>query len=292
MPRSFRWAATVLTAPTLVTLVMLGLPEVARADDAACISASEQALTLRQKGKLRDVLKPLADCAAAACPAEIRAECAKRIEAVTAETPTLILGARDADGNDLATAKVTVDGTALPDALVGRPLSFDPGEHVVVFEAPGRSPLTRKLVLRQGEKDRREIFVLAPLSAAGPPPIPKTGTWSTQRTLALVTGGVGLVGLGLGAAFGAYAASAQSKEKSDCSATSCASHAQGTEDYNTAVKDANASTGALVAGGVLVAVGLTLWFTAPKTTAAAPSALRLAPRVGTSGIGLTLGADL
>jgi hypothetical protein len=119
-----------------------------------------------------------------------------------------------------------------------------------------------------------------------------------------VSGGVGLVGIGLGAMFGAYAISSQNREKSDCGATQCVSYPQGMEDYNTAQKDAIAATAALVAGGALVATGVVLWFTAPKPRAAAPSGreggrsplpsgpagmrLRLAPTLG----GLVLRGDL
>jgi hypothetical protein len=79
-----------------------------------------------------------------------------------------------------------------------------------------------------------------------------------------VSGGAGVVGLGAGVWFFAFAASSQSKEKTACSAAECSNRAQAVEDYDTAKKDATASTIAFVAGGVLLATGAVLWFTAPR----------------------------
>jgi hypothetical protein len=99
--------------------------------------------------------------------------------------------------------------------------------------------------------------------ATPPPPPPARVALGTQKTLAIVGGGVGVVGVALGAWFGAFAASSQSKEKSDCGAGACNDPRQATEDYNTARTDALVSTIAFVMGGAALAAGGVLWFTAP-----------------------------
>jgi hypothetical protein len=278
----------------ILAVAALSAPELARADDAACIAASEESLVLRQKGKLRDALKQLVGCAVAACPAEIKAECSQRVEAFKAAIPTLILAAKDGAGADLSAVKVTIDGAPVEGALDGQPIALDPGEHTFRFEAAGQPPLEKKLVLRSGEKDRRETVVLG----ARPPPTGLTGptpsAWSTQRTLAIVGAGIGVVGLGLGAMFGAYAASSKGREQTDCSSSGCPSYAQALEDYRTAKRDATGSTVAFAAGGALLATGVVLWFTAPKSGGAPASAgpLRVSPLVASSGGGLLLGGAL
>lgn len=296
---------------SLVVLIAASLgvvtvaPVTALADDAECIAASEKSLALRKQGKLHDALGQLAVCAASACPDEVKAECAKRIDAVRADMPTLILAAKDAAGNDLSAAKVTMDGAPLAGALDGQAITLDPGEHTFTFTIAGQPPLEKKLVLRQGEKDRHESVVLGPAAIATPPPLPPPlpppppppSSWSTGKTLAIVSAGLGVVGVGLGVVFGAYAQSSQSREKSDCSASACWSYPQGVEDYNTAQKDATGATIAYAAGGALVATGVVLWFTAPKSSgAAAPSAaprgVRVAPAIVGTGRGLVLGVDL
>jgi hypothetical protein len=261
----------------------------ARADEAACIAATEDALTLRQQGKLHDALKKLAVCADASCSSEVRAECTQRIAAVDTAMPTLVLGAKDGAGNDLYDVRVTMDGAPLTSSLDGRPISLDPGEHTFTFETAGNPPLEKKLVLREGEKDRHESVEIGPIPppAAAPPaavspplPAPSPSTWNSQKTIAVTSGGVGVVGIGLGIWFGAFAASSQSKEKSDCAATGCSNRPQAVEDYDTAKKDATGSTIAFIAGGALLAAGAVLWFTAPKEHGPLGAArLRLAPVV-------------
>ena len=178
----------------------------ASADDAACIAASEQSIGLRRDGHLHAALKQLALCADAACPDEMKTECVRRIDAVNAAMPTLVLVAKEGSGNDLSSVVVTMDGTPFAPSLDGRPLSVDPGEHMFRFETAGQPPLEKKLVLREGEKDRRETVVLGPPppTVVPPPPAPPAvaapppSSWSTQRTLAIASGVVGVLGVGLG----------------------------------------------------------------------------------------------
>ncbi len=271
----------------------------ALADDAACIAASEQSLTLRQQGKLHDALKTLATCADAACPDEVKAECSRRIDGIGTAMPTLVLEAKDGSGNDLFAVTVSMDGAPFASKLDGRPVSIDPGEHTFRFETAGQPPLEKKLVLREGEKDRRESVVLGPPPpVVAPPPAlapPSQSSWSTRKTLAVASGGVGLVGIGLGVVFGLYASSSQSREKSDCSSSGCPNYPQGNEDYNTAKKDATGSTIGFIAGAAFLAGGVALWLTAPTENdapAATARRVRLAPMVVLGGGGFVLGGDL
>jgi len=288
-----------------VTVSLFGtLAPAARSDDATCINAVEQGLTLRQKGQLHEALKVLAACGDPTCPGELRTECAQRIDAIGLAMPTLIFAAKDGSGNDLYGVKVTMDGTPLLESLDGRPVSVDPGEHDFVFETAGQPPMEKKLVLREGEKNRVENIVLgppppAPLLVAAPPqpaPPPPGNSWSNQKTLAVVSGAVGLVGLGLGAAWGAFAVSAQNQEKNNCaSASACSNAPQAQEDYTTAQKNATGATIGIAAGAVLVAAAGVLWFTAPArrpTAAAGVAGLRLEPAVLHSGGALAIGGDL
>jgi hypothetical protein len=281
-------------------LAVVATARPALADDAACIAASEQSLTLRQQGKLHDALKTLAVCADAACPDEVKAECSRRIDGIGTAMPTLVLEAKDGSGNDLFAVTVTMDGAPLAAKLDGRPVSIDPGEHTFRFETAGQPPVEKKLVLREGEKDRRESVVLGPPApAVAPPPAvpiaPPPSTWTTRKSLAVASGGVGLVGIGLGIVFGLYASSSQSREKSDCSTSGCPSYPQGNEDYDTAKKDATGSMIAFIAGAAFLAGGAVLWLTAPTETDARPATarrVRLAPMVVLGGGGFVLGGDL
>jgi len=270
----------------------------ARADDAACINAVEQALTLRTGGKLHEALKTLVACSDPSCPPEVRAECTQRIDAIGAAMPTLVLAAKDGAGNDLFAVTVMMDGAPLATALDGRPLAIDPGEHAFRFETAGQPPVEKNLVVREGEKNRVESVVLGPVAPPPTPPAPEVpapapGSWSHRKTLAVVTGGVGVVGLGLGIVWSAYASSAQGKEQSNCNASSCPNHPQSVVDYSTAQTNATAATVSFVAGAALVAAGVVLWITAPpKASSSSAMAWHVAPAILPSGGGLSIGGAL
>jgi hypothetical protein len=286
-----------VTSPLVVSSALFALP--AHADVAACIASSEQALTLRKQGKLHDALQQLSQCADPGCPAEVSSDCTQRIGGITAAMPTLILAAKDGAGNDLVDVKVSMDGAPLATKLDGRPLSIDPGEHAFHFEVAGQPPLDKQLVLREGEKERRESVVLGPAA----PPVPVTPTpaatspspswWTTQRTLAVIGGGLGVVGLGVGAIFGGLALSDQSQEKNNCSAGGCPNRPQAQADYSTGNDNATASTVAFIAGGAFLAAGAVLFFTAHDPAAPpATGRLYLAPSTTGRGAGFVLGGDL
>ncbi len=269
----------------------LSLAPVAHADVSTCIASSEQALQLRQQGKLHDALTQLALCADPSCPSEVSSECTQRIASVNAAMPTLILAAQDGTGNDLYDVKVTMDGAPLLTSLDGRSIAIDPGEHSFHFETAGQPPLDKKIVLREGDKDRKETVVIGPVSQKAtlpptqpPSPAPAGSYWSTQRTLSVVSVGVGVVGLAAGSIFGGLTISEKNKETSACGTSSCSDYASAKDHYNSAITDGTVSTVAFIAGGVFVVAGAVLWFTAPSSTSASPSAsvgrVRLVPSVG------------
>jgi len=213
--------------------------------------------------------------------------------------PTLVFAAKDGAGNDLFAVTVAMDGAPLTTSLDGRPLSIDPGEHAFRFETAGQPPVDKTLVLREGEKNRVESVTLGP---AAPPLSPiasfistpaAPSTWNDRKTIAVVTGGVGVVGVGLGIAWAAFASSAQSQEHSNCSPSSCTNRGQAVADYDTAQKNATGATIGIIAGAALVAAGVVLWITAPPSAPASSAiAWRIAPSIVPSGAGLTLGGAL
>jgi hypothetical protein len=103
-----------------------------------------------------------------------------------------------------------------------------------------------------------------PLVAVQPPPPvpvqPAPRRWLTStRVAGIVVGGAGLVGLGVGAGFGASAISSNnaSKANGNCNAQSFC-NATGKADRLDAIHAATASTIGFVAGGVALAGGVVL----------------------------------
>ncbi len=281
-------------------------PPPAYADDAACFSASENEIGLRKQQKLRAALQQLVLCTAPSCPAEVKAECDRRVVELNAALPTIVIGATDPAGNDLSAVSVTLDGAPFASVLDGRAVPVDPGTHVLRFEAAGKPPVEKTIVAREGEKGRHINIVLGPAAVPGAAPVtspavmpPSTtatpaptdlaahGTWSTQKTVALVSAGVGVVAVGVGTAFGFVANGYASDQRANCTGLApCTDHATALTDHSNSLAAGNVSTAMFIVGGVGVAGAITLWFTAPTgrkggERAPAPAArLRFDPIVG------------
>src|SRR5207302_459194 len=93
-------------------------------------------------------------------------------------------------------------------------------------------------------------------------PAPAQGI-STQQTLGLVVGGVGVIGVGLGSYFGIRAITKNSDAESHCDGVLC--DPDGVDLTNKAKRDAVASDIAFLAGGVLVATGAVLYLTGGRS---------------------------
>jgi hypothetical protein len=277
---------------------LTALAPAARADVAKCVDANAHSQALRRDGKLAAAHAELLACAAASCPELVRDDCAARLDEVERAQPTILFDARDGDGHDLVAVKVTVDGQPLADRLDGKALRVDPGEHTFVFAAEGQPPVTQRLVLREAEKDRRERVVIgaatvheapAPAPVVAPPPAePAPSGLGTRRILGIALGGAGVVGIGVGAIFGAMASSAWSSAKSACGGDigRCADVSSGNSYKSTTLTDGAVSTVGFVAGGVLLAGGVVLFLLPQHSEAPAAARLTVGPAIGPSQQGL------
>ena len=206
---------------------------------------------------------------------------------------------------DVTGLEVRRNGEPLGGMLWNNPTPVDPGSYTIEATAPGKKKWsTIATVGPDGAMVSVTIPVLEngetmssqpptppgdegrPLRALSEAPPAATGDpGKTERILALVAGGAGVVGLGLGSFFGLRSISKHSDYASLCSGDVCAPSAGPLHDD--AVAAGNASTVAFVVGGALVAGGVLLWFTAPK--AGSPAAgLRAAATVRSSSAGATL----
>jgi hypothetical protein len=132
---------------------------------------------------------------------------------VNAAMPTIVFEVRDPAGNDLSAVSVTMDGQPLVGRLEGTALSIDPGEHSFVFVSQETEPVNKRWVIREGEKGRREKVILGgeliepPRAAEAHSPKPErvdpaapadtAMSASTLRTIGIVTGGLGVVAIGI-----------------------------------------------------------------------------------------------
>ncbi len=231
-----------------------------------CVEADTQAQQFRRDGKLGAARAQLKLCIDAACPALVKDDCAQRLDELDKVQPTIVFEVKDAQGRDLAAVKVTMDGQSLVDNVAGPAIPVEPGAHTFTFETKGEKPLTRQFVLREGDKARHEPIVFGSGVTVLAAPVAGTSRGSGLRTGAILVGGLGVVGLGLGGLFGALAASKWSTAHNDCpSSPQCtpSDNIAATSERTNALTLATVSTVGFIAGGALLASGVVLFVVAP-----------------------------
>jgi hypothetical protein len=192
-----------------------------------------------------------------------------------------------------AGASLRRDAEAIDPALFGMEVPIDAGAHLLEASAPGKRIWKATVETENGLTTDVAVPALeddAP--PARPTPVRPPETGGPQRTLGLVTAGFGVVGLGLGAAFGLGARARWSTVTEACPDRTCptASARDAVQSaHDEAGRSATLSTVGFVAGGALLAAGAALFFTAPRAPRAG-SGTRVAPMVG--GLGAFVGGDL
>lgn len=215
--------------------------------------------------------------------ADWAAKAKARVDALAPHLPRLVLSMKTVpDG-----VEIKRDGKPIALGALNTSLPVDPGEHVIDVAAPGKNPWRSRVTAKADETAQVDVPALEDAQATGgaatPAPAPARG--GAQRVLGLVLAGVGVAGVGVGSAFGIDAASKKdvATDPRYClpvpgGPTHC--NQQGADTLDGARTSATISTIAIVAGGVLVAGGLVLFFTAPKSPAEAKTAVRLVPAPG------------
>jgi hypothetical protein len=262
---------------------------------AQCIEADTQSQQLRRDEKLGAAKAQLKACTDPACPAMVRDDCAQRLDELDKLQPTLVFEVKDGQGRDMTEVKVILDGEPLADNVSGAAIPVDPGSHSFRFEAKGEKPVTKQLVLREGDKARHEKVQFGSGVVVVPPPA-NGSDGAGQRKAGVIVGVFGLIGLGLGGAFGALAGSEWSKAQKECATSaSCTANENSLAngDRTNALTLATVSTIGFIAGGVLTAGGVVLFVTAPSGSSkegkpAPAQGIQLVPTGGPGGGGLTL----
>jgi hypothetical protein len=168
------------------------------------------------------------------------------------------------------------DGTAIGRAQWGVLIPVDPGAHEVAATAPRRLSTTVRITAVEGKEQVAEIPFLepapvapAPVVVAPPPtvapapPAEDPSRGNSQRAIGVVTGAVGLVGIGLGVTYGLMASSKKDEADQHCVAGDLCD-ADGISLRRKATGRADVSTVGFIAGGALLTLGVVLYLTAPR----------------------------
>lgn len=211
-----------------------------------CIARHRQAQVERSKGHLLAAHEQLRSCLLPQCSPVLREACAALLAEVERDTPSVVLAAESESGDLL---NVTVDdaGRRIATQLDGVPIRLDPGEHRLEFRAPGMVPVTKVVVLRAGDQNRRIAVRLEPVAPAssargGSPPVlaPDAATSARSRLWDYTLIGAGSA-LGIAAIWVGASAASDFSDAEDSCAPLCSN------DRTSAIR-----TKALVADGLLV----------------------------------------
>lgn len=208
---------------------------------------------------------------------EAKVTAQKERDALLPRIPKLTIVLGENAGPDTA---VTLDGVAVPPALLGVPRPVDPGDHVVAVQR-GEASREEALTLAEGESRTVTLDLDATSTDPQPPPPPDPTTPATDDgsllyTLGWVGVGVGGAGLVVGAITGALALDKRSSLETACGETKqCAPPLHGDVDTYQTLRIVSGV--GFIAGGLIAATGIVLLIVAPSTPAEPAAQLRMTP---------------
>jgi hypothetical protein len=236
------------------------------------------------------------------------------VEQIEPRIASLVIQVKAPEG---ATVNVTLDGSAVTDALIGVPFPVDPGKHALLATAPGMKAAQADVELADAEQRQVEL-VLEPDAATAPAAagaMQNTGPVTAAQDNASVvteprrdTGGkgpnwmrigayaglgVGVVGIAGGTYFGLRSASKRSdadKAAEECGARCLAGSSQANEIDSLDDSARSAQTLSIVGfivGGVGLASGVTLYVLSGQDSSVSASRAHWTPWVGLGSAGVS-----
>jgi hypothetical protein len=265
--------------------VLLATAAPALADDkAACLDAAAKGQALRDAHKLAEARDPFRLCARRPCSAAVRRECGAWLAEVQRALPSVVITAKDGNGADVESVQVSVDGQPLLTTLDGQAVAMNPGPHLFHFLAADGTEIDQRAQIKSGQKNQAVAVVLAKPVATSPPSpaavhlgpqetegaVAPQGGASPWKTVGWVLGGMGVVGIGVGAVFGMKALGDKNAH--------CNSDNVCDQGSLSGLKTAGLlSDVGLMAGVALVASGTALILFAPSGGHESAAALRIFP---------------
>jgi len=202
-----------------------------------------------------------------------------------------------------AGAEIVIEGRVAGTLPLGKPLRLRVGEARFEVRAPGFVVVTRTVQIASGRL-LREFVDLARLTPEAPPaavtppvpvatrrsesPSPPAASPGRLRTIGLIAGGAGVVGLAVSMAFGLKAESANSDSNANGHCDSRGCDTTGLSLRDDAFNAARTSTILFVTGTALAAGGVTLYLLGRRSSGEQRAALGLGPMLAGSGGGLSV----
>jgi hypothetical protein len=218
-------------------------------------------------GALVDAVGHFTDAAQRFRPGDERVAYARqRAAAVQSRIPVLTLRLRPG-----TPARVHIECDEIPVAGIGVPQPVNPGEHVLIVQLAGHTPVRTTVRIAEGENREIELGVGGPTPSVAAPTVPlddsahshDTVTGAPLRSAALVSFGVGAVALGFGIAGGVVTLGAKSTVDNPQNCTSTCNVAGQAAEARGKTWSA-VSTAGFIGAGVGALAGATLLIASPR----------------------------
>jgi hypothetical protein len=192
-------------------------------------------------------------------------------------------------------AVVTLDDQPIGPGAFGTPIPVDPGDHVLRATDAGKQPFTKTITASPtADMVHVSVPVLSTEWVAKPvrEPVPDHvagGGLSSSQAWGFVSGGTGIVLLGIGGYFGLRAFAEKQTADSNCSATVC--NRPGLEAIQSMKTAEAVATVSMLAGAAAVGAGLYLVLSSPRLTnrpTAGTASVRIGAEAGLRGVRVML----
>lgn len=220
-----------------------------------CLERHRFAQAERRELRLLSASEALRQCLVPECSPVLREDCARMLDEVERDLPSVVFVAEAAQG-DLADVTVYDGERRLASSLDGASIELDPGEHRFTFHAPGMAPATRSVLLRAGEQNRRVVVKLVPIRStpvSAPPTAPALGAPASTEPRRDHTLTYALFGAGTALGLGGLGLALSAQRDYDHAEASCAPHCSERRQDRIRSKS-------LAADGLFVLSGATLAF--------------------------------
>ena len=226
----------------------------------------------------------------------------KRAAALAPKLSNVVVNVAAEDVN-IEGFQVQRDGVVVGRPQWGVPVPAELGEHKIEVTAPGSKPWETTVTVPSGAQT--VTVDVPPLEALPAPPPPaaietpapqqpvyastETHSWFSthQKVAAVVVGGVGLVGVGVGTAFGLMVKPTYNKSAPYCNGDHC--DPPGHDFRESAFNKAEVANVAVGIGAAALIGGAVLWLTAPRPHLVEKAQLpRITPAVGSKAAFISL----
>jgi hypothetical protein len=199
--------------------IVTGVLQSAAADDGenldACGKSYVQAQELRLDNHLLEARAELLVCARSDCADFYQKECAVWLSEVERDLPSVVVDVRDANGVQLSTAKIQIDGRVAASSVDGKAVQLNPGPHRASALLDASQAKTVSFVVLAGEKNRRLSIVIGSKKVTDPA-APARSTIQRIHPVFWVFGGLTVLSAGVLTFAGVSALQTEDTLKEEC----------------------------------------------------------------------------